>query len=174
MSCPFCTFNNDNIDQTCVMCGNFIKIQCINCISLNPIDNSKCDICNLYLDDTKNKICKRCECKNIQDNKTCYNCTLAHLTGGRVPEESDFTSAFLISGEISDQELKSLMDDLQAIEVGRSIQETYKEEDEDINSMWDDYCPKCYESLMACECGYVVRCSRCHEPASQCVCDENV
>ena len=107
-------------------------------------------------------------------NKTCYNCTLAHLTGGRVPEESDFTSAFLISGEISDQELKSLMDDLQAIEVGRSIQETYKEEDEDINSMWDDYCPKCYESLMACECGYVVRCSRCHEPASQCVCDENV
>jgi hypothetical protein len=77
MSCPFCTFKNDNIEQTCQLCGNFIKSQCINCTSLNDIDNDKCYNCKLYIDDTKNKICKQCDCKNIEDNKYCYNCDLS-------------------------------------------------------------------------------------------------
>lgn len=79
MLCPFCTFNNDNKDQICQVCENFIKTQCSNCNSLNHIDNNKCDICNLYLDDTKNKKCIFCGCKNIQDNENCYNCELSFM-----------------------------------------------------------------------------------------------
>ncbi len=133
----------------------------------------KCCVCGKNFDFNPNVNSNLASAVGRDSEKSCYSCTLARLTGGRVPEEGDFNSAHLISGEISDKELNWLMEDLRAVETGRSVQEPYEEVDEESYSMWDDYCPKCYEPLEACECGYVKHCPHCHEPTSQCTCDED-
>ena len=53
----------------------------------------------------------------------CYGCALDSITGGRAPEEGDFNSARITSGEMSEKEWKWLQEDLQAVEQGRSIRE---------------------------------------------------
>jgi hypothetical protein len=79
-------------------------------------------------------ICRKCEKtfeRNEQlgptDSPICYSCALNEFTGGRAPEEGDFNSASLVSGEISDKELQWLREDLRAVEEGRSIVEPLEE-----------------------------------------------
>ena len=68
----------------------------------------------------------------------CYSCALKSLVGKRAPEEGDFNAAHIISCEISDKELAWLMEDLRAVEEGRSIREPYEDDREYI-----DICPRC-------------------------------
>ena len=53
------------------------------------------------------------------DKQLCYNCALQKVSGGN-PEEGDFNTAHLISGEITDQEWKRMQEDFRAVETGHS------------------------------------------------------
>lgn len=75
----------------------------------------------------------------------CYVCALKSLIGNRVPEEGDFNSARLISGEIDDKELKWLMEDLRAVEQGRSLRCTSDDEEQ-------ERCTECERVITWCEC----------------------
>lgn len=61
----------------------------------------------------------------------CYNCALESLTKGRVPEEGDFNSAMIISGEISDQEREWLQQDLESIDRAACMPDPEEEEPHD-------------------------------------------
>ena len=79
------------------------------------------------------------------ENERCYSCALDYVTGGRAPEESDFNTAHLISGQMSDKEWRWLQEDFRSLETGRSIRETDFEEDE----YW---CYRCCRSIHLCIC----------------------
>ncbi len=70
-----------------------------------------------------------------EDVSLCYDCALQKVTNGTPPEEGDFNSARLISGEMSDQELEWLLQDLRGESdggCGRSMSHAYDpDEDED-------------------------------------------
>ncbi len=76
----------------------------------------------------------------------CYGCALQEFTGGKPPEEGDFNSARLVSGEMTEKEWKWLQEDLRAAEEGRSIREFEEPE-------------------------YVCFCSGCGGEESYCYCD---
>ncbi|MDP2655848.1 MAG: hypothetical protein Q8P17_05050 [bacterium] len=80
--------------------------------------------------------CKTCsDIFEVSDEKVergiCYNCTLKELCGDRTPEEGDFNSAMIISGDMSEQQWKLLKADLESVESGRSIYESCREEDDE-------------------------------------------
>lgn len=119
-------------------------------------------------------VCRRSFEKNDKVNDTlaeavgrdsrsiCYGCALKEVTGGNPPEEGDFNSAHLISGEISDMNLKYLMEDLRNVELGRSTFEPYYEDsDEDwIDPAW---CYHCNKDTAFCVCDYCPMCGQYHE-----------
>lgn len=78
----------------------------------------------------------------------CYGCALDSITGGRAPEEGDFNSARITSGEMSEKEWKWLQEDLRAAETGRSIREYFCDEPEDI-----EWCEECGGNRLYCNCG---------------------
>ncbi|MSU55469.1 MAG: hypothetical protein EXS46_02955 [Candidatus Taylorbacteria bacterium] len=47
---------------------------------------------------------------------TCYNCALESLTKGQPPEEGDFNTAGIVSGEMSDDECGLLQEDLRSVD----------------------------------------------------------
>lgn len=57
----------------------------------------------------------------------CYNCALKRITGGSAPEEGDFNSARIVSGEMSETEWRLLQAEL------RDVDHAGKEDD-----YWDD------------------------------------
>jgi len=80
-------------------------------------------------------VCKTCDKKfrsQKKDSTICYDCALEHFTGGSAPEEGDFNSAALLSGEMSDAEAQSLQEDLESVDHSR--EEVYW------NRMVEDYC----------------------------------
>lgn len=105
----------------------------------------------------------------------CYGCALMEFTGGRTPEEGDFNSARLVSGEISDNELRWLMEDLRAVEQGRSMVEYPDDEKECID--WCDICGStCYCNEAPENSDDVEICKGCHREVQDCEClseDEN-
>ncbi|MBI2087038.1 MAG: hypothetical protein HYT69_02600 [Candidatus Zambryskibacteria bacterium] len=101
-------------------------------------------------------------------NDICYACALERITGGHAPEEGDFNSAHLISGEISDKDLGYLMEDLRNVELGRSTFEPYEEDsDED----WEDpaWCYTCNKDTAFCTC---YNCSKCGLNPDFCECED--
>ena len=66
------------------------------------------------------------------ENPICYGCALDSITGGRAPEEGDFNSTRIISGEMSEKEWNWLQEDLRAVEQGRSIREYEEIEHDDL------------------------------------------
>jgi hypothetical protein len=97
---------------------------------------------------------------------------LNEFIGGRPPEEGDFNSAYLTSGEISDKELKWLKEDLRAVEQGRSIREV-PEVEESID--WCDVCGSgrcyCYDHQDdSSGSDQTEDCSGCHLPIEDCEC----
>jgi hypothetical protein len=105
---------------------------------------------------------------NREARKICYACALEEITGGHAPEEGDFNSAHLISGEISDKDLGYLMEDLRNVELGRSTFEPYEEDsDED----WEDlaWCNTCNKDTAFCLCTY---CPMCGEYWEDCQCEK--
>ncbi|HEY4489922.1 MAG TPA: hypothetical protein VJC12_01550 [Candidatus Paceibacterota bacterium] len=105
------------------------------------------------------------------DSPICYSCTLNEFTGGRAPEEGDFNSASLTSGEISDKELKWLQEDLRAVEQGRSIREVPDEEE---HLDWCDICGStcyCYDTQEdSSNSDDTEVCSGCHLTVEDCEC----
>ncbi len=77
----------------------------------------------------------------------CYSCALKELCGNFAPEEGDFNSARIISGEMTEKEEKWLMEDLRAVETGRSIREW-----EPLLEAQGWECPSCGEDLSNCYC----------------------
>ena len=113
--------------------------------------------------------CKTCG-KNFQsrkDSTICYGCALKHFAGDGFPEEGDFNSALLTSGEITDQEERDLMEDLRSVEEGRSIREPYHNDAEEdyIDPAW---CYVCNRDTAFCKC----ICHECDEDIEDCQCSE--
>ncbi len=84
---------------------------------------------------THERICETCG-KNFnsqrKDGTTCYGCALIRLVGNRAPEEGDFNTALLISGEMSDKDARSLQEDLESVDHSR--------EEEFERRLVEDYC----------------------------------
>ena len=94
---------------------------------------------------THDSVCGTCgkEFKSQRkDSTTCYGCALTRLIGNRAPEEGDFNSALLISGEMSDQDARQLQEDLESVDHSgaeaawsRMVEEYNDEYDDD--HRWD-------------------------------------
>ncbi len=104
------------------------------------MSKQKCSDCGRLFDQNDSSQVTNLGCVLGRDasKQLCYNCALNKVTGGGCPEEGDFNTASLISGEISDQEWKWMQEDLRAVETGRSscgepdyCQETEYEDDYD-------------------------------------------
>ncbi len=77
------------------------------------------------------KTCGKCFRSQKIDSTICYDCALKHFTGGRPPEESDFNSASLCSGEMTDEEVRWLQQDLESVEHDDSAHCDYPERYDD-------------------------------------------
>lgn len=63
-----------------------------------------------------------------RERNICYDCALDEICGKYAPEEGDFNSAMIISGEMTEEQERWFQEDLEAVESGRSIREVYEEE----------------------------------------------
>lgn len=90
----------------------------------------------------------------------CYRCTLERLTAECAPEEGDFNSALISSGEMTDQEVCSLQEDLRSVEPDGD--EEYEPEGFDDSDDFDSceeesnegVCPECGEVYKWCDCEF--------------------
>ena len=95
------------------------------------------------MSDQKCSECGKFFVQNGSSERLCYNCALQKVTGGSCPEEGDFNTASLISGEMTDQERKWLQEDLRAVETGCSScgSDDCQEDDYDYefqDHVWED------------------------------------
>ncbi len=63
--------------------------------------------------------CQKLYEKNVEtkgQTHICYDCALQSLTGGQHPEEGDFNSSRIMSGEMSDDERRWLAEDLRSVD----------------------------------------------------------
>ena len=73
-----------------------------------------------------------------RERDICYWCALKELCGNFAPEEGDFNSARIISGEMTEQEEKWLQEDLEAIDHSRAESEWSRMVEEYDNAdRWD-------------------------------------
>lgn len=74
-----------------------------------------------------------------KDGKTCFGCALGRFAGSGAPEEGDINSALIVSGEMSEDDARSLREDLESIDHSgeeahwRRMIEDYDDED----GRWD-------------------------------------
>jgi hypothetical protein len=87
---------------------------------------------------TYERTCKTCRKKFRSqkiDSTICYGCALKHFAGNRPPEEGDFNSASIVSGEMTDEEARSLQKELESVDHSgeeaneRRLYEGYDDED---------------------------------------------
>ena len=106
-------------------------------------------------------VCNKAFNKNVTPHKmasalgddgehTCYSCVLDRITKGHCPEEGDFNSARIISGEMSDQERRWLQEDLRSVESGGSSRWT-PEPEEDVVDEEPYGCPYCDDTWCDCQ-----------------------
>jgi len=76
---------------------------------------------------TRDCTCETCgkSFRSQKDSTICYDCALAQFAGNGAPEEGDFNSALLVSGEMTDAEAHWLQEDLRFVD--------HSQEDDD----WD-------------------------------------
>jgi hypothetical protein len=63
--------------------------------------------------------CETCDKKfssQKKDSTICYACALKYFAGDNAPEEGDFNSALITSGEMSDQDARLLQEDLESVD----------------------------------------------------------
>jgi hypothetical protein len=67
---------------------------------------------------TQDCTCENCgKCfKSQKDSVSCFSCALARLAVNGCPEEGDFNSALIISGEMTDDEARWLREDLESVD----------------------------------------------------------
>lgn len=106
-----------------------------------------CSKCGKFFEQTESEWAKYMAIVLGRDTSAelCYSCALEKLTPNTVPEESDFISALLMSGQMSDEDEKSLRQDMQDREEGRSHFE--RDEEEDLH-----LCPECGLDSFLCRC----------------------
>lgn len=87
----------------------------------------------------------------------CFNCALNRITSNHAPEEGDFNTARIVSGEVTDEEWREMQETFRALEEGRAPSNNdqwYAEDEED--DRWDDdsdwYCYYCEQYPEDCEC----------------------
>ncbi len=74
---------------------------------------------------TKCEVCGKEFVKYIKDYSLrretfpdiCYGCSLQSITGGQAPEEGDFNTARVSSGEMSEEERRLLQEDLRSVDA---------------------------------------------------------
>ena len=64
----------------------------------------------------------------------CYDCALESITGGQPPEEGDFNTARIQSGEISDEGRRILQEDLRSVDWAACQPDPENEEGHDCDS----------------------------------------
>lgn len=131
------------------------------------VSSQKCTICKkIFERNDSDEIANRgYALGRKQDEPLCYNCALKKVTGDMCPEEGDFNSAHLISGQITDQEWKWMQEDFRAVEEGRSIIESNDSDDDDYyyDPAW---CYQCHRDIAFCKC----ICHECGERLESCEC----
>jgi hypothetical protein len=89
---------------------------------------------------THESVCGTCG-KNFRsqrkDSTTCYGCALTRLIGNGAPEEGDFNSALLISGEMSDEDARQLQEDLESVDHS-GAEAAWSRMVEEYNDEYDD------------------------------------
>lgn len=72
-------------------------------------------------------VCSRTFETKKSEATTCYDCCLERLTGDRAPEEGDFNTARISSGQMTEQQERWLREDLESVDHSGE-QEMYDEE----------------------------------------------
>jgi hypothetical protein len=104
-----------------------------------------CSVCGKSYEKNSNVNSTMAAAVGRDSSHICYACALERITGGHAPEEGDFNSAHLISGEISDTDLGYLMEDLRYVEEGGGkLRMDYDDESES--------CPICGGDTKWCDC----------------------
>lgn len=88
-----------------------------------------------------NRVCDVCgeDFKSQRSNSTtCYGCALERITGGLPPEEGDFNTALLSSGQMSDEDARHLQDDLESVDHSRE-EKFQSEMMKEYGDPWEDY-----------------------------------
>lgn len=77
----------------------------------------------------------------LSNASECYGCALKRFCGGGMPEEGDFNSASLVSGNLSPEDRRQLQRDLAAVERSSSCRESFDDDVEyfDIEEYESDY-----------------------------------
>jgi ribosome-binding protein aMBF1 (putative translation factor) len=73
---------------------------------------TKCKVCGK----TFNKYIEEVDESRDSSQDVCYDCALEFITGGTAPEEGDFNTASIRSGEMSDEERRILYEDLRKVD----------------------------------------------------------
>jgi hypothetical protein len=87
------------------------------------------------------RICRKCEQRfetqrENTDDAICYRCALDRVSGNFPPEEGEFNTARIISGEMTEQEAQWLQEDLESVDHSREevawrrMVDEYDEEDQ--------------------------------------------
>ena len=126
-----------------------------------------CEVCGKQYERNDKVNSTLAEATGKNSRSICYACALEEITHGHAPEEGDFNSAHLISGEISNTDLGYLMEDLRNVELGRSTFEPY-EEDSDENWVDPAWCYTCNKDTAFCTC---IHCPKCGEYYEDCECE---
>jgi hypothetical protein len=84
------------------------------------------------------------------ERPVCYGCALDQLTGKHAPEERDFNSAHLISGEMSDKEWRWFQEDTGMLKASWSPPEPAFGEDYEDDSEF--VCRTCGHFTDMCSC----------------------
>jgi len=93
---------------------------------------------------TKCKSCGKEFVKNVEETSKssdrsqdiCYDCALESLTKGRPPEEGDFNTAMITSGEMSEDESRLLQEELRKVDWAACQPDP--EDDPDDRSWFDE------------------------------------
>ncbi|MDR3547734.1 MAG: hypothetical protein P4M11_05630 [Candidatus Pacebacteria bacterium] len=83
------------------------------------------------------------------ERPVCYACALEQLIGRRAPEEGDFNSAHLISGEMSDKEWRWFQEDMGMVKAEWRPEPAFGEDYEDDSEF---VCRTCGHFTDMCSC----------------------
>jgi hypothetical protein len=99
------------------------------------------------------RVCTKCE-KSFKSNRddatTCYGCALKDFAGRNAPEEGDFNSAALTSGEMSEKEWQLFQQELESIDHSDAASR-YEEQVKDYYYQMG-ICRTCERPLPRCYC----------------------
>jgi len=100
-----------------------------------------------------NRVCTKCVKKffsSRSDANICYGCALKDFAGKNAPEEGDFNSAALISGEMSEKEWRLFQRELESVDHSDAASRYERQVVDYFHQM--GLCPECERPLRECRC----------------------